>query len=58
MPSASAAFAVMVVDAGAVPSEPALGAVRETVGGALTVTVTVDDVVVAPRLSFAMALST
>ena len=57
MPSLSAALAVIVVVEGAVKTVPAVGLVMLTVGFALTTTATAVDVVVAPRLSVAIAVN-
>jgi hypothetical protein len=57
----SVAVALMVIVAGAVNAAPLAGLVIEDVGGwfcaAFTVTLTADDVVVAPSLSRATAVS-
>ena len=60
VPSVSLADADTVIDAGAVKVAPLAGAVNEAVGawfGAVTVMVRAADVVVAPALSVATAVS-
>ena len=56
LPSESAAEAVKVMVAGAAKTWLFVGAVMLTVGNALTVIETADDVVVAPALSNAFAV--
>ena len=58
VPSVSLALADTVIAAPAANDAPLAGAVRLTVGGLFTVMVTDADVVVAPRLSVATAVST
>jgi hypothetical protein len=57
LPSPSEALDVIVMLAGAVKVAPLLGVVMLTVGGAFTVMFTGAEVVVAPRLSVARAVS-
>ena len=57
LPSLSDALAVIVIFAGAVKVAPFVGVVMLTVGGASTVMLTGAEVVVAPRLSVARAVS-